>query len=90
MKAHTRRPAKDKAFLKSVAKTVGFALGTIAAKADAVQKALRGSRVARATSATATHNLTKSRRGVRPAASIQRAGRRAAKARAARHRRTRR
>ena len=40
MKAHTRRHAKDAALLTTLAESIGSALGTIAAKANAAQKAL--------------------------------------------------
>ena len=40
MKAHTRSHAKDAALLTSLAESIGSALGTIAAKANAAQKAL--------------------------------------------------
>ena len=38
MKAHRSRHAKDGALLQSVAESIGSALGTIAAKANAAQK----------------------------------------------------
>jgi hypothetical protein len=40
MKARTRSRAKDAALLTSLAESIGSALGTIAAKANAAQKAL--------------------------------------------------
>jgi hypothetical protein len=40
MKARTRSHAKDAALLTSLAESIGSALGTIAAKANAAQKAL--------------------------------------------------
>lgn len=40
MKARTNRRSKDTALLTSVAESIGTALGTIAAKANAAQKAL--------------------------------------------------
>jgi hypothetical protein len=40
MKARRHKPSKDEAFLMSVAQSVGSTLGTIAAKADAAQKAI--------------------------------------------------
>jgi len=40
MKARTRRHAKDVALLTSLAASIGAAMGTIAAKANAAQKAL--------------------------------------------------
>lgn len=39
MKAHTRSHGKDAALLTSLAESIGSALGTIAAKANAAQKA---------------------------------------------------
>ena len=36
----SHRPSKDEAILTNVAESIGSTLGTIAAKADAVQKAL--------------------------------------------------
>jgi hypothetical protein len=40
MKTRTRKDNKNKALLSSVAESIGTALGTIAAKANAAQKAL--------------------------------------------------
>jgi hypothetical protein len=46
MKAHARRRTKDTALLTSVAESIGSALGTIAAKANAAQKVLSRSSAA--------------------------------------------
>jgi hypothetical protein len=40
MKAHTRKHGKDTALLTTVAESIGSALGTIAAKANAAQKVI--------------------------------------------------
>jgi hypothetical protein len=39
---HSRKPSKDEAILVSLAESIGSTLGSIAAKADATQKALTG------------------------------------------------
>ena len=46
MKARTRRRTKDEALLISMAESIGSTLGSIAAKADAAQKALNPSHIA--------------------------------------------
>jgi len=46
MKARTGRHTKDKALLISMAESIGSTLGSIAAKADATQKALSPSHIA--------------------------------------------
>lgn len=46
MKARTGRHTKDEALLISMAKSIGSTLGSIAAKADAAQKALSPSHIA--------------------------------------------
>jgi hypothetical protein len=46
MKARTSRHTKDKALLISMAESIGSTLGSIAAKADAAQKALSPSHIA--------------------------------------------
>ncbi|HEY6388582.1 MAG TPA: hypothetical protein VIX91_23125 [Candidatus Acidoferrum sp.] len=46
MKAHARRRTKDAALLTSLAESIGSALGTIAAKANAAQKVLARSSAA--------------------------------------------
>ena len=46
MKAHARRHTKDAALLTSLAESIGSALGTIAAKANAAQKVLTRSSAA--------------------------------------------
>ena len=47
MKARTGRPTKDEALLISMAESIGSTLGSIAAKADAAQKALSPSHIAK-------------------------------------------
>jgi len=47
MKARNRRRTNNGALLNTVAESIGAALGTIAAKADAAQKALTHSGVVR-------------------------------------------
>jgi hypothetical protein len=46
MKARTGRHTKDEALLISMAESIGSTLGSIAAKADAAQKALSASHIA--------------------------------------------
>ena len=46
MKAHARRHTKDTALLTAVAESIGSALGTIAAKANAAQKVISRSSAA--------------------------------------------
>jgi hypothetical protein len=46
MKAHARRHTKDTALLTTVAESIGSALGTIAAKANAAQKVISRSSAA--------------------------------------------
>ena len=46
MKARTGRHSKDEALLISMAESIGSTLGSIAAKADAAQKALSASHIA--------------------------------------------
>jgi hypothetical protein len=46
MKAHARKHTKDTALLTSVAESIGSALGTIAAKANAAQKVISRSSAA--------------------------------------------
>jgi hypothetical protein len=73
MKARTRSHAKDAALLTSLAESIGSALGTIAAKANAAQKALSGS--------SAVH--VAEREGKRLARRSKRAARKTGKAAAA-------
>ena len=47
MKARVGRHTKDEALLISMAESIGSTLGSIAAKADAAQKALNPSRIAK-------------------------------------------
>ena len=73
MKAHTRKRTKDTALLTSVAESIGSALGTIAAKANAAQKVLSRS--------SAAHIVD--REGKRLARRSKRAARKTGKAAAA-------
>jgi hypothetical protein len=61
MKARTGRHTKDEALLISMAESIGSTLGSIAAKADAAQKALSPSHIAEAVQREGRKLLRKSK-----------------------------
>jgi hypothetical protein len=65
MKARTRSHAKDAALLTSLAESIGSALGTIAAKANAAQKALGRSSAVHVVEREGKRLARKSKRAVR-------------------------
>jgi hypothetical protein len=65
MKTRTGKRTKDVTLLVSVAESIGSTLGTIAAKANAAQKALTRSRVARTLKREGKNLTRKSKRAAR-------------------------
>jgi hypothetical protein len=65
MKARNRKRTNDGAILTSVAESIGAALGTIAAKADAAQKALTHSSMVRGVEREAKKIAQKGKRSAR-------------------------
>lgn len=65
MKARTRSHAKDAALLTSLAESIGSALGTIAAKANAAQKALSRSSAVHVVEREGERLARRSKRAVR-------------------------
>jgi hypothetical protein len=83
MKARTRSRAKDAALLTSLAKSIGSALGTIAAKANAAQKALSRSSAVHVVEREGKRLARRSKRAVRKttkAAAVSLKGSKVAKA----------
>jgi hypothetical protein len=68
MKARTRSHAKDAALLTSLAESIGSALGTIAAKASAAQKALSRSNAVHVVEREGKKLARRSKRAVRKTA----------------------
>jgi hypothetical protein len=90
MKARTGRHTKDEALLISMAESIGSTLGSIAAKADAAQKALSPSHIAETVQRGGKRLVRKSKTAVRRTRSKAAANLRTRKvAKAARRGRTR-
>src|SRR5580693_8890761 len=83
MKAHARKHTKDTALLTTVAESIGSALGTIAAKANAAQKALSRSSAVHVVEREGKRLARRSKRAVRKttkAAAVSLKGSKVAKA----------
>jgi hypothetical protein len=70
MKARARRHTKDAALLTSLAESIGSALGTIAAKANAAQKALSRSSAVHVVEREGKRLARRSKRAVRKTSKV--------------------